>query len=127
MSVTFAISSDTVVIPNPAFPEIIAEPPRQQFGASGGGSHRIYQRGDSGKVIPLLFRRLTDADKSAFLTWIQTHANYMANAFSYTDPHAVVHTNMRFNAGSDWGAMFQKDNTTLRWSISLVAERDEGL
>ena len=127
MSTLFNYSSNTVTVGNPKYNEVIAEPPRQQFGASGGGTHKVYQRGDSGKTIPVSFVRLTQTVKDNFLTWIQDQANYMENAFDYTDPHAVIHTNMRFTPASDWKRMFFRDQKTNLWNINLVMERDESL
>jgi hypothetical protein len=124
MSVTFDYSSNTAVIKNPRYPENNPELPRQELGKSSGGAHRVFIRGTAGKTMKLSFKRLDDTDKGNFQTWIEDQANFFENTFTYTDPHAVDHTSMRF---VDFGNMFSRIQGTNRWDITVTLERDEGL
>lgn len=129
MAVTFRDTDSTysllTISGNIAYPENNPELPRQSLGRSLGGAHFVFIRSDQdAKRLVLKFRRMSQTEKNNFTTFIQDHVNYMERTFTYTDPHSVAHTNMRFLSFGKW---FFRDRTSNLWNIDLTCEEDEGL
>lgn len=121
-SCSFTYSATTKTIRSPRFPENNPELPRQTIGKSGGGAHWVYTWAGAGKQVRLKFARLTPTEKADLESFIVTTVNYSATAFTYTDPGATAHTNMRF---VDFGGWFQREAGAASWSIDLILERED--
>ena len=124
MSVTFTSGATVVTLPEPQMPGDSGEgDPRQAVGFSGGGVPKVATLGDPDSIFELEFRRVSDAQWVALLSFIKTTVNYSATAFTYTDPFTTAHANMRYLTGiRSWK---QRRGTT--WSGTLVLRKDLGV
>lgn len=98
-------------------------PPRQAVGFSGGGVMKVVETGDPDEIMTLVLDRLDADDGEDLRDFIRDTIRYHAYTFSYTDPFAVTHTNMRYDSGYD---TFDQGGPGGRWSATLVIRKDLG-
>lgn len=126
-TVSFTYSATTITILAPRHPE---EPGRYYpmiVGETPGGSFRVADLGDGSTVhrrMVLHFRRLPDAtDFTALKNFIENTVLFNRYLFTYTDPHAVAHTYMRYLGGLDAAQSERGANGTV-WNLDMIIQKD---
>ena len=126
MSITLAVpSANSITIASPRHPEISGETYPMLVGRTIGGGHKVADLGDGTEweEVVLTFDRMSSADYILLRDFIQDDLTWSTTVFTYTDPAAAAHTNMRYIAGLP---QFRSSKGP-RWSGNIVISKDKSL
>jgi hypothetical protein len=96
------LTNPAITVQAPRYPEEPGRDYPQIVGLTSSGSHIVADLGDGSTVhldMVLHFRNFPDADMTTLRTFIETTVDWAKTLFTYTDPHSVAHTNMRYMGG----------------------------
>ena len=124
-TVTFEREGSSIVIKSPRFPEAPGRHYPQIVGETPGGAFMVADLGDGTihKRPVLQFRMLSDAHKNALVSFVEVLLSHTGYTCTYTDPLAVVHTNMRYISGIK-EARRQRGGDDGMWDIDLTLALD---
>ena len=100
-TITLDTGAASITIDAPRYPEIPGETYPMLVGRTLGGGHKVADLGDgtNWEEVTLTFDRMTNADYVLLRDFIQDDATWSTTLFTYTDPAAAAHTNMRYISG----------------------------
>ena len=94
-TITLAIGANSVTLPAPKPGYIPNHERAQVIGQSAAGDYYVYDKNVTNRGIRFTVEA-TKTQKTAFITWYDTHAEGAANTFTFTDHYDTAHSDCRF-------------------------------
>jgi hypothetical protein len=120
---TFAKGATSITLRSPAYPEPGGYEPRQLVGRTWGGVFKIADLGAAAAErheLELIFTDLTRTEWNNLRGFIVTTCGWATSGFTYTDPWATAHANMRYVGGLEAARSSKGD----RWAVTIRIGRD---